>query len=197
MPLSITVQKTNYFFLEHRTNGSLLAVDAGWPCGLLGYMRAMKAAGLAFRAISHAVVTHFHLDHAGLIGEFAERGISCLIFENQLGAIDAMEATITKNGKEYAEYRPIPRQRLLRVSLKESGALLGALGFDGECFLTDGHSVDSISLVTSERDFFVGDLPPPDHVMEADAGGGKDWREIRRRGGGRIFPSHAPPFEFP
>jgi glyoxylase-like metal-dependent hydrolase (beta-lactamase superfamily II) len=54
----------------------------------------MKTITCSLENIAWAMVTHFHIDHAGLIGEFMDRGIRCLVFENQLEAVDAMERTI-------------------------------------------------------------------------------------------------------
>ena len=92
---------THCFFLKSSISEGLLAVDAGWPGTLYEYARSMKTIGCNLEKITWAMVTHFHMDHAGLIGEFIQRGIKCFIFENQIEATDAMEKMIEKNDKTY------------------------------------------------------------------------------------------------
>src|SRR5512135_2292979 len=83
-------RSTNCYFIES-ASGGLLAFDAGWPCSLGEYRRSMKAIGLRLEDVRWAMVSHMHMDHAGLIGEFLERGIECFAFELQREAVDEME----------------------------------------------------------------------------------------------------------
>ena len=92
-----------------------MAVDAGWPCSLYEYARNMENIGLELKQIAWAIVTHFHMDHAGLIGEFQALGISCIVFENQ-ETIDEMERIIRKNKNEYQDYQAIHQEKLITAS---------------------------------------------------------------------------------
>ena len=169
----------------------LLAYDAGWPCSLHDYARAMKATGFRLGEIRWAMVSHFHLDHAGLVRDFQDAGIECLLFENQGGGIDGMERIIAP---KYKDYRPILKDRFRRLRLGESRAFLAELGIGGEALATPGHSEDSVSLVLDGGDALVGDLPPVSQVMPDDEASLSSWRRIRELGGLQVWPSHAPPF---
>jgi len=182
---------TNYYLIPS-TNGGLLAFDAGWPCSLYDYARAMKPTGHGLAEIGWAVVSHFHIDHAGLIGEFQRRGIPCLVFENQPDAIDAMEELISR---KYSGYATIRKEELVRVATRDSRAFFAELGIGAEVIPTPGHSEDSVSLITDVGEALVGDLPPPFQVMEDDLPCLASWKLIGDRGGRSVFPSHARPFD--
>ena len=115
---------TNCFFVKSSLNQRLLAVDAGWPNTLYEYARNMKTIGCRLEEIAWAIVTHFHMDHAGLITDFLDRGVTCFIFENQVGAVDSMEKTILKNDKTY---KLIDKGKLQHLNTKDSKAAFAAL----------------------------------------------------------------------
>lgn len=184
---------TNCFFIEGRS-GSVLAFDAGWPCTLGEYRRMMKTIGLRFEDLRWAIVSHMHMDHAGLVGEFLERGIECFAFEGQREAVDGMELVIMKNG-EYGDYRMIDKERLRDTSIPEFAEVLLRNGIPGEVIATKGHSPDSVTFLTGEGEALIGDLYPPSQIMEDDRASAESWALIRRRGIARIFPSHAEAFD--
>ena len=66
----------------------------GWPCTLYEYQRCMKEIGLRFTDIQIAVVSHFHMDHAGLVGEFPPLG---QVMPDDLVSIGSWDA-IRKSG---------------------------------------------------------------------------------------------------
>jgi glyoxylase-like metal-dependent hydrolase (beta-lactamase superfamily II) len=179
---------THCFFAASARDGKLLAIDAGWPLTLHEYQRAMKKSGLKYQDLAWAIVTHFHLDHAGLVTDFLADGITCFVFENQMGAIDAMEKTIWKNDPAY---RAIDQSKLTPVRLADSRELLRTLGIQGEILLTDGHSPDSISFLSDEHAVVIGDLYPREVVMPDDVKSNASWELILEKGGKKIFPSHA------
>ena len=186
---------TNCYFLESSIDKSLLAIDAGWPCTLYEYQRTLKTIGYSFKNIKWAIVTHFHMDHAGLVGEFINEGITCYAFENQtFNDIDEMERTILKN-KEYSTYQKIDRNRLKTMSINEFNNELKVLGIDGEVIITKGHSSDSITFITNDHEAIIGDLAPINQIMENDIVSIENWNEIKHRGMKRIYPSHAEIFD--
>ena len=184
-------QSTNYFLLESSRDDSLLAFDAGWPCSLHGYAHTLKTTGLRFRQIKWAMVSHFHIDHAGLIGNFQDAGIKCFVFENQIETIAVMEELI---GRKYRDYRKIRKDGLVKVQTCNSRSLLESFGIKGEVIITSGHSDDSISLITDSHEALVGDLCPISQIMDDDARCHESWNLIRQKGGKHIYPSHAEPF---
>lgn len=182
---------TNCFFVESTQNSKLLAVDAGWPCTLGEYQREMKKIGLYYQDIAWAIVTHFHMDHAGLITDLISSGVNCVVFENQMQAIDSMEKTIWKN---YKSYRAIDKSKLISWRISDSRDSLKQIGVLGEILRTDGHSPDSISFMTDQKEVIIGDLYPIELVMPDDEKSNKSWELILEQGGEKIFPSHANAF---
>jgi glyoxylase-like metal-dependent hydrolase (beta-lactamase superfamily II) len=74
--VSFTYQHTHYYLLPSYDGKSLLAFDAGYPCSIHEYARAIKDTGCRFEQIKWAIVSHFHLDRAGLIRDI--QMIACL-----------------------------------------------------------------------------------------------------------------------
>ena len=184
-------QYTNYYLLPSDDGRSLLAFDAGWPCSLHGYARAMKQTGFRFGQIRWAMVSHFHLDHAGLVRDFQDEGIQCLLFEGQAGGIDGMERTIAP---KYPAYRMIRQDGFFGLATSGSRTFLASIGIDGEVIPTPGHSDDSVSLVTDAGEALIGDLYPVSQVMDDDVKSNRSWKMIRTLGVRRVFPGHAGPF---
>ena len=182
---------THCFFVESSRDNKLLAIDAGWPCTLNEYQREMKKIGLHYQDISWAIVTHFHMDHAGLISDFIAAGIRCMVFENQSDAIDSMEKTIWKN---YECYKAIDKSKLIPWRISDSRDALKNIGISGEVLRTDGHSPDSISFLSDRKEVIIGDLYPIELVMPDDEKSNKCWELILEKGGEKIFPSHAVAF---
>ncbi len=182
---------TNCFFVESTLNGKLLAIDVGWPCTLNEYQREMKRIGLNYQDISWTIVTHFHMDHAGLVTDFIADGINCIVFEDQMEAIDSMEKTIWKN---YKDYQAIEKAKLTTWHISDSRDCLRKIGIAGEILRTDGHSPDSISFLSDQKEVIIGDLYPIELIMPDDEKSNKSWELIMEKGGEKIFPSHANAF---
>ncbi len=192
--LKIRYRSTNCFFVESGSTGKLLAVDAGWPCTMLEYQRGMKSVDLSVKKIAWCVVTHFHMDHAGLVEDFINCGITCLVTPEQVLCIDAMETTILKN-REYAAYKRIDKSKLVIADLAALNAKLRALGIAGTLVSTPSHSTDSLSFIADNREAIIGDLAPLGQIMDDDKAALADWARIKEHGAFRVFPSHASEFD--
>jgi len=188
---ALRYHSTNCFFVESTLDKQLLAIDAGWACTLNEYQREMKKIGLRYQDIAWAIVTHFHMDHAGLITDMVADGITCIVFENQMQAIDAMEKTIWKN---LPDYKAIDKTRLSQLRIADSREFFHQIGVHGEILCTDGHSPDSISFLSDEQQVVIGDLYPLEFVMPDDEKSNASWELILEKGGKMIYPSHAPSF---
>jgi endoribonuclease LACTB2 len=182
---------TNCYFVKSAMGDRLLAIDAGWPCSFYEYCRELKAIGHAFGQIAWAMATHYHLDHAGLIGEFAARGVACLAFDDQASGIDAMETLIRRS---YPNYAPIDKARLRLLKMDQSRKALEELGIKGEVIATEGHSPDSLSFVSDGGEAVIGDLSPLDQIMPDDEKSLRSWELLRSKGAKDIFPAHAARF---
>ena len=185
---------TNCFFIESKIDGKLLAVDAGWPCTFYEYQRVLKKIGYSFDKVSWAIVTHFHPDHAGLISQFINSGIKCFVFENQVDSIDEMERVMLKNEK-YKGYPLIDKNRLIHKKASDFERELKKLGIDGEILITNGHSPDSITFITANKEAIIGDLYPPNQIMDNDIKTIESWEKIKRKGIKKIYPGHAEKFD--
>ena len=155
----------------------------------------MKTIGYSFKNIKWAIVTHFHMDHAGLIGEFIKEGITCYKHENQtFNAIDEMEKVIMKN-KEYSLYQTIDKNMIKEENINEINNELRTLGIYGEVIITKGHSPDSITFLTKEHEAIIGDLSPINQITEDDKESLENWSIIKQKGIKKIYPSHAELFD--
>lgn len=150
----------------------------------------MKELALNFENIEMAVVSHMHMDHAGLLGEFINANIECLVLDEQAERIDEMERIILKN-IEYKDYARIKKAKLTRVSLARLNALLAKECAKGEMIMTPGHSDDSMSFKSDDGEALIGDLSPLNQIMSDDEQSYSSWKILKDRGAKIIFPSHA------
>ncbi len=183
---------TNYFFIKSKHDDFYLAIDAGCPCTLREYQRSLKGIGIGFKSIKSCIVTHLHMDHAGLLGEFLDSGIECYLIGHQGEEnIESMERTIQKN---CSDYRKIDTSKIRKISVDGINRQLKKDGFGGEVAITEGHSPDSISYITEEREAVVGDLAPIDQIMD-DGKSEERWDLLKRKNVRKAYPSHAAAFE--
>ncbi len=171
-----------------------MAFDAGWPCTLYEYCRMMKTIGLRYESVAWAVVSHMHMDHAGLLSEFLNSGIECFVFGDQFETIDGMERIILKN-KEYQSYKKIDKEKVNRISIESFNEVCKQIEVHGEAVKTPGHSRDSITFISKNYEALIGDLHPKSQIMADDSESLASWALIESRGAKRFFPSHAEVFE--
>ncbi len=167
------------------------AFDVGWPDSYREYKAGLKRLGLGIGDLSCAFVSHFHIDHAGLLGLFQDKGIQAVAFDNQVDSIGDMEDLIARKGYEYSR---IDRSSLRVVRLDDSGEFLRGLGVAGRIVRSPGHGEQSLSLVLDSGEALIGDLPPEDMYGDFDPAVTESWAELRKAGARRFFPAHAESF---
>ncbi|WP_269851516.1 MBL fold metallo-hydrolase [Methanosarcina horonobensis] len=118
------------------------------------YGRQLRPAGKRVQEINYLIVTHFHVDHAGLVQELKDKGVKFILFDMQIQSIAQMEAVIQKK----MSYKPINLEDNIIITLSESRKVLQSIGLSGEVIHTPGHSGDSISVFLDSGDAFIGDL---------------------------------------
>jgi len=187
---SFRYHNTNCFFIKNKSQNNVLAVDAGWPCTFNEYKRNLKKVGLIFEDIKYAVVTHFHIDHAGLISEFQLAGVKCFVLDFQLSFIDEMERIIHKND-EYKEYKKIEKDKLAISTINDFNIFLESHGFNGYIESLNSHSEDHIGYFSDEDEAIIGDLAPFDQIMSNDQKANENWERILTKGIKVAYPSHA------
>ncbi|MEL7645507.1 MAG: MBL fold metallo-hydrolase, partial [Anaerolineaceae bacterium] len=180
---------TNCYFLTAR--GGLLAFDAGWPGTYREYKDGLREQGWSVKDVRWLLVSHFHLDHAGLAGLMVENGVEFVVFPEQLGAIAEMESLIERKAMPY---RTIDRAKIQLLEIGASRMWLERLGIQGEALRTTGHSPDSISLVLDSGEAFVGDLTPESMAAEDDLLSTASWALLRAMGARIVYPAHAQEF---
>ncbi|MCA1951260.1 MAG: MBL fold metallo-hydrolase [Treponema sp.] len=184
---------THFFFLNNKSGDQWLAIDAGWPCTFQEYRHNLKNLNIKIDELTYLIVTHFHLDHAGLLGELQKTPIVPLVLDFQLSYIDDMERTILKN-KDYKEYKRIDMLGLHIMALENLNQHLAQTGFPVHVETADAHSPDHICLITDQGEAIIGDLPPINQIMPDDEKGTENWTRILSRGVSVVYPSHAEPF---
>jgi glyoxylase-like metal-dependent hydrolase (beta-lactamase superfamily II) len=183
--LEISYKSTKYYFIK--TIKGLLAFDTGWPDTYRKYKELLKEKGYNIKDIKWVIVSHFHIDHAGLAGMFLEKGIEFIVFKNQIEEIKIMEKLIKRKKMQYQD---IDINKIKLMEICESRDWLNSIGIKGEVLITDCHSKDSISLILDNGVVFTGDLPPESFIMETDKKCMKNWKILKEKGAKNIKPAH-------
>ena len=172
------------------TKGGLL-VDTDWAGTLPLFYRAIKAAGIALEDISFVMATHYHPDHAGLIGQLQALGVTLLLPDVQRNFVHFPDGIFQRDRR--LRYIPADESSARVISCDESRAFLRGLGIDGEIFPTPSHSKDGVTLLLDDGTCIVGDLEPAAYMdaYEDNPQLMRDWEEIRRRNPRRIVYAHA------
>jgi len=187
--ITIRVKSANCYFVD--TGDGLLAFDAAWPGTYSSYKDSLKEQGYSVKNVKWLIVSHFHLDHAGLAGTLLDNGVTFVVFPNQLGAIDAMEALIER---EAMPYRKIDQTKIQKMEIADSHAWLASIGIAGEVLHTPGHGEQCISLLLDGGEAFIGDLAPDNAIAEEDVKSRESWELLRKKGAKVILPAHAGEF---
>src|SRR3974377_899335 len=156
--VNVGYDSTNYYVVEQ--SRTRLLVDVGWPGTLPRLQASLKRKGLALKDLNYLFVTHYHPDHAGVVQELKDRGVTHIVLEQQLPSIPLLK-TYMKPDSGSVDIRT---QDSLHLATAKSRAWLTSIGLSGEMVSTPGHSDDSISLVLGDGMRFTGDLLLPDMV---------------------------------
>lgn len=184
----ISIKHANCYLVK--VNDYYVAIDAGWPGYINKYKEALKTFNIKPESIKYLVVTHFHPDHAGLIEDIKKLGISFILFEHQLPYIRVME-NMCRNDRSYI---PLDMSSNIVLSIDESEIFFTENNIPAQAIITTGHSDDSISMVFKDGSAFIGDLYPPDLVMEDDEKSMQSWHDLKLKGAKTIYPAHGNPY---
>ena len=122
------------YMIRHSTG--VVLIESG-PSSTLGALQAeLSRLGLSVKDVTHVLLTHIHLDHAGAAGWFARQGTEILV--HPVGAPHLLnpEKLLASAGRIYGdqmqelwgEVLPVPRDRLRVVEDREEIAI-GELRF--------------------------------------------------------------------
>lgn len=180
--------KTNTFFVEGSDGG--LLVDTDYAGTLPAFYRALKQNDLTVGDIRYVLATHYHPDHAGLIGALMLHGVKLLLMDVQRAHVHFPDALFRRDRLEFI---PVDENEAVVLSCAQSRAFLENMGIAGEIIHTPSHSVDSVSLVLDNGDCFVGDLEPLEYLAGYDENMAlkRDWERLLAFKPRRIFHAHA------
>ena len=184
--LTIRYKSTNYYLID--TGNGLLAFDAGWPDTYREYKELLKAHKYKISDIKWLIVSHFHIDHAGLAGLLADKEVQFFVFKNQLYGIEEMETLIAKKGMPYHK---LDLRKISVADISESRSILMSMGISGEVVQTNGHGEQSITLLLDSGEAFIGDLPPENMIGADDNASIINWQILKSMGARIIKPAHA------
>ena len=155
------------------------------------YGRQLRPTGKRVQDINYLIVTHFHVDHAGLVQELKDKGVKFVLFDVQIRNVAQMETMIQKK----ISYKPINLDDNIIITLPESRKFLQSIGLSGEVIHTPGHSDDSITTFLDSGDAFIGDLQPEHQIMEDDIISKNNWFRLKKLGVKSVHPGYVHSFE--
>ncbi len=164
-------------------------------------------------------MTHHHDDHAGFAAELLEKtGARLIVHEKALpflarGVFEGKSRPLNRRVKVilgiFSFFRkrvcpPVVPRRDDHVVAGDDRGFLRSIGIDGDILYTPGHTSDSMSVVMSNGDAFVGDAAMnflkvctihyhPIFIMDIDEVYAS-WEKLRAYGAKTIYPAHGKAF---
>jgi glyoxylase-like metal-dependent hydrolase (beta-lactamase superfamily II) len=172
-------------------------IDPGPATTLDHLTRELEKKGIRFDEVRQILVTHIHLDHAGVTGTLVEKHPHLEVLVHERGAphlVDPAKLLSSAGrlygqdmGRLWGDVRPVNAKAIRAL---KGGEVLNVVGRDVKVEYTPGHASHHVSyLDTASRVAFVGDTagirrgsaafvmpptPPPDIDLEA-------WRESEKK----------------
>lgn len=168
--------------------GGALLIDPGPASSLPALERGLEAHGLRLDAVTHILLTHIHVDHAGATGAIVERRPDIRVLVHERGAVHMsnparlLDSATRLFGESvmqsYGPMRAVPEASLEPLS---GGERIRAAGVEIDVAYTPGHASHHVSYFErSSGVAFVGDTagvrleggcvmaptPPPDVDVE-------------------------------
>lgn len=176
--------------------GGVALIDPGPSTTIDALTAALTARGASLADVRAILLTHIHLDHAGVTGTLAERCPSAMVYVHEAGAPHLVDPSklLVSAGRLYGadmerlwgEVRAVPADRVITVG----DTRLTILGHTIEVARTPGHASHHVCYFLPDAGMaFVGDTaglcrrsgrlvvpatPPPDVDLEA-------WRASTQR----------------
>jgi hydroxyacylglutathione hydrolase len=222
--IKLKLKYTNCYII--RLKEDYLLIDCGYDRDMLLLDKLLQKHNIKLTDIKFLFLTHHHDDHSGLTNYIVEQNPEVSVIMDKLceKLIKVGENDRTHGGgwcsKEvkfiaglnrrlhpewtliFPAYTTRPKDILLP---SENGTLLPSLGFNAKIIRTPGHTVDSISILDSEGNFFCGDAAAnfllwanprycPLFITDVSEYY-KSWKKILSLGIKKIYPAHGKPFD--
>ena len=167
----------------------LAIIDPGPGSTLEWLLAALREAGFEPRDVTHILLTHIHLDHAGATGSLTRLLPRARVYVHSLGAPHLIDPSrvVASAARIYGDRMKLlwgdieatPAERIHRIG---DGDTLSVAGRELAIYYTPGHAIHHISFFDMRtREFFAGDVagvrlpgvdyvrpptPPPDIDLE-------------------------------
>lgn len=208
-----------YCYLLPSPEGYLL-IDTSYPHCYNRLKQKLERSGIPLSRIRYLLLTHHHDDHAGFAAPLAqESGCRIIVHRNALLPL--------RRGESEPDIFPVNRRikvifglfRLFHKEFKfppltlsdkdilieqDDTEVLNSIGLEGQILCTPGHTNDSISVILSTGQAFIGDA-----AMNFLPGSGihyrpiyikniqeiyESWKKLKRCGAKILYPAHGSPF---
>lgn len=140
-----------------------ILIESGPGSTLPALTQALKAHGLAPTDLTHVLLTHIHLDHAGGAGWLAEQGAD--VYVHEIGARHMLDpsrlwSSATRIYGEdmmaflWGEMRPVPQDKL---HILQDNDTVSIEGLDFQALYTPGHASHHLAYLLDDL-CFTGDV---------------------------------------
>jgi glyoxylase-like metal-dependent hydrolase (beta-lactamase superfamily II) len=170
-------------------NGELALIDPGPTSTLEALLDRLRMTGFDPQDLTHILVTHVHLDHAGVVGSLARRVPKAQVYVHKLGAPHLLDTSklVASAQRIYGErmqqlwgnIEAVPAEQMKEM---EGNEILNIAGRRLEVHYTPGHAVHHVIFFDAHSgELFAGDVagvrlqgidfvrpptPPPDLDLE-------------------------------
>jgi glyoxylase-like metal-dependent hydrolase (beta-lactamase superfamily II) len=197
-----------------------LLIDTSYSHYYNLFKQKLKRSGISLSRIKYLLLTHHHDDHAGFAAPLAQES-GCRIMAHRNAQLPL------KRGESEPDIFPVNRRikvifglfRLFHREFKfppldlsdndilieqDNTEVLKSIGIEGQILSTPGHTSDSISVILSTGEAFIGDV-----AMNFLPGSGihyrpiyienlqevyESWKKLKRCGAKILYPAHGAPF---
>jgi len=197
-----------------------LLIDTSYSHYYNLFKQKLARSGIPLSRIKYLLLTHHHDDHAGFAAPLAQE-CGCRIIAHRNALIPL------KQGKSESDIFPVNRRIKVIFGLfslfhkefkfppltisdndilieQDNTGVLKAIGLEGQILSTPGHTSDSISVILSTGQAFIGDA-----AMNFLPGSGihyrpiyikdiqevyESWKKLKRCGVKILYPAHGAPF---
>jgi glyoxylase-like metal-dependent hydrolase (beta-lactamase superfamily II) len=215
--ISIKTSFTNSYILK--CNDGYLLIDTGYPDKYDEFKQKVESYDIGISQIKYCLLTHHHDDHSGFAAKLVQDYRTRLIVhKNSIPYLKrGVSETVSKPVNLciriiFSAFSLFHKFKFPPVELKENDIVINndnkevlrKIGIDGKVLYTPGHTNDSISVLLSDGNTFVGDAAMnffnfcrckhrpiyAQNVEEVFS----SWRKLIEQGAKTIYPAHGNSF---
>jgi hydroxyacylglutathione hydrolase len=206
LPIPHNMGSVNSYLLEN--TGIFLLIDTGSSNARQELETALESAGCGPQDLKLVILTHGDFDHSGNAAYLQrEYGTPIAMHAADTGMASRGDMFVNRKQPGWLVRILIPlatgfgrKERFSTDILVEDGFDLSKYGFKAKVLSTPGHSLGSISILTSKGDLFCGDLfenqgePKLNSIMDDRPAAESSLEKLRKRKIQLVYPGHGEPF---